>query len=434
VTLRAGSLAYGIVVALTCVVVAALAFTGRREWMLLGAVVAALLLLHSAISRTFMRPVCATAALACLLGNLHGSIVYLIAIPLLFGLVTSAGELRASHESEGFARRSNRVTILILPILVIHTMAASLLTGAPWVMAATLSLTILICLMTFVLVARTESDVVSRSLQGTGLIVAVPYLLYVGSRLSEVGAGSWTKIYADSTWLNPNSLGVFFLLCASLPLSHLARRGFSWFELGSAAILVSACLATFSRSSALGLAMMVVVIISRRKSLALPVAAAVIYLFVRPPQALADRVAYTLQGGQLDDSSNTRLELWRVASQIAADHPLFGVGLPELGARLGPLAVDRSIQFAHNTAMTLMAAFGLPLALAVAVVTGRLLWDLARRARENSLQSHCLAALAAIAGLVVASMFGEPILSTPVAFVATALTANSLRREGHSEP
>ena len=117
-------------------------------------------------------------------------------------------------------------------------------------------------------------------------------------------------------------MGVFFLLAASLPLASLARQGFSWVRLASAAILIGACLATFSRSSALGLTVMVVVVISRRKWLALPVAAAVAYLVILPPQALVDRLQYTLRGGQLDDSSTTRLGLWQSALQIAADHPI----------------------------------------------------------------------------------------------------------------
>ena len=281
--------AYTIVAVLVASGLAALAFTGQRQWVILGATATVLLLMHTAMARAFMLPVCGAAALACVFGNLHGSIVYLIGLPLVFGLLVSGARVNRGPTSDeggrGLTWKGGRYALVICPLLIVHTTAASLVTGAPWVMALTLSLTIVICMMTYVLVGRTAADAVSRSLHGLGLVVAVPFLIFVGSRLSTVGAGSWTKIYTDSTWLNPNSLGVLFLLAASIPLSGLARRGFSWVRLASSAILVGACLATFSRSSTLGLTVMLVVIISRRKWLVVPFAAAVAYLVIRPPQA-----------------------------------------------------------------------------------------------------------------------------------------------------
>ncbi|MBI1896300.1 MAG: O-antigen ligase family protein [Acidobacteria bacterium] len=103
-----------------------------------------------------------------------------------------------------------------------------------------------------------------------------------------------------------------------------------------------------------------------------------------------------------DISADTRAQIWRDTFSLIRAYPLFGCGLGAYESALlqfKTAAPMFTVDYAHNDYLQIIAELGLPAALLLALIAGRLLIGTAaalRREDSNCLAAGCLGALAAI--------------------------------------
>jgi O-antigen ligase len=251
----------------------------------------------------------------------------------------------------------------------------------------------------------------------------VVFLAFAVPRIAGHGRGAWARIYEESPWVNPNTLGLFLVLALVVALVRLLHGERVVRHALAGLLLTTAVALNFSRSTyvaAVVVVLVVGVLLRARVGWLLVVAA---LLARQVPDAVSERVFYTRSSGQLDVSSATRLELWQAALDLGLAHPWAGVGLHSLGPELSA-RVDGEYQFAHNSLMTLVAGTGLVLAVLVVVALVRSLRRLWRRARDR--EQAAVQAFLALVATLVCSAFGEPLLSLVVVVPLLALVAPAL--------
>ena len=270
----------------------------------------------------------------------------------------------------------------------------------------------------------------ARAVVASGTVVAAAYVVSIGPVVASGGTHVWVFARAATSWANPNTLGLYFLVVLAVPLHAIATghaRPSTWI---CTALLVGGTAMTFSRSAYLGFAAMVLVLVARSRRALLLVGPPVALAMANLPVAMLDRIQYTSVHGALDASSTVRLDLWAAAWRIALDHPIVGVGVPALPAAFAAHGVTGHFAYAHNSYLTLLAGTGL---IAPAVLAVALVMRAVRRSRPGgsavdgepdpgapaggqpvhpSLSAFALALVA----VAVCSFFGEPLLS-PIAFV-----------------
>ncbi|MEU5908110.1 O-antigen ligase family protein [Micromonospora sp. NPDC047467] len=248
--------------------------------------------------------------------------------------------------------------------------------------------------------------------------------------------------------LNHNAWGPMLLLALAVLLSRLrpdaSRAARAVTLAGIIAVTVSVVL-SYSRSTYIGGALLLLCfVIRRRRAVALALTGMVVVLTVGVtgvqlvPEKVAERIAYTTVDGRLDSSSSVRLDLWRSALRMAADHPLAGVGFQNFRAHLPEYfqpevtvaAVDvqlDSLNHAHNTYLTVLTQTGL---VGVLLVGGLLL--IVIRQTRRRLRAGEPTAEAAVLGMVAiggCSLFGEPLLTLPVLIPFVLLLAVATARQ-----
>lgn len=140
-------------------------------------------------------------------------------------------------------------------------------------------------------------------------------------------------------------------------------------------------------------------------------------------------IALIGQGAGRIAGDRLRLDLWRGAAEMTADHLLTGVG-PGLFGRVfreyrDPAYVDDRLGTAHNAYLNTMAETGL-LGVAVMLLAGaaiaRAWWRLWRGAEEQTRRLQLEAALAALIGLGAQSLF-DTFVSAPIVMLSIFLIA-----------
>jgi O-antigen ligase len=194
--------------------------------------------------------------------------------------------------------------------------------------------------------------------------------------LGSAATGGLTRLSGENA--NPNELAALFL--PGVVLSVFAALGegrplLRWAASGAAPILLVALLLTGSRGGLLGLAVAllagIIVAGAGRVRFGLVAvtlvigSAVVVYYAVFAPAEQADRVAAIG-----DDGGSGRTDLWRVATEVASDRPLTGVGagnFREAEARYAAreidiaridLVLDES-KVVHNTYLSILSELGI---------------------------------------------------------------------------
>lgn len=261
------------------------------------------------------------------------------------------------------------------------------------------------------------------------------------SALEFIRSDSVTAGIASSVETNHNTLGLVYVfgIIAALtvrlpiksPIGVLLTRALV------CALLAIAIIATFSRSSFLALLATGLVFSFLRGARAAPaLLALVLVALVVVPESVWIHLASTigLTGTGVDLSSTTRVDLWNAALRMFASSPIVGVGfqgfseaLPShwTGTSSGLLlaAGASDYAYAHNIVLTILATGGLIGALAFGWLTARLV-AIARRSDEPFRTRGILGLVAA----GVASLFGEPVLTTPVIVLLMLLVPHGERR------
>jgi O-antigen ligase len=110
-----------------------------------------------------------------------------------------------------------------------------------------------------------------------------------------------------------------------------------------------------------------------------------------------------------------RDDAWRLALQVAADHPLFGVGLGRAGDVMNAVGDPQLPYFhTHNLWLNWLVEAGPVAAVAMVAVFGLSLWVGVRRAATGS--GLALAGLVGLAGFVIPSLVDHPANLTRIAF------------------
>jgi O-antigen ligase len=226
---------------------------------------------------------------------------------------------------------------------------------------------------------------------------------------------------------DPNELAL--VLVPGLALAFFALRGARstlerWWLVASATAMAFALLETGSRGGliALAAAFAVALILGGRERLKVLgalvgfAALAVTYFALAAPGELRSHVADFTTGG-----GSGRTDLWSIARQVAADHPVLGVGIgnfetveAQYASRADLPSIDLVIDephVVHNTYLELLAELGVVgLTCFVALVAGAVVlgWRAVRSfARMGATELELLARglLVGLAGMLTASFF-----------------------------
>ncbi|GAA3711986.1 hypothetical protein GCM10022399_31000 [Terrabacter ginsenosidimutans] len=232
-------------------------------------------------------------------------------------------------------------------------------------------------------------------------------LVYAAESSSVAGAGgpnAWAASGYLAGWINRNALAVVFSVVTLYFLDRGLRSGPRAAYLTMCAGAAAATALTFSRSGYLALVIGVIVCVyrGRKKILLLAPLAVLGTQYLSAP--ILERVEYTSASGGLDASSSLRLELWQVAWDLALEHPFTGVGIQSLADEFRSRQFGDELVFAHNTFLTVLAAYGLVLPLLVAVAVSV-------RAYGRRREGHADGRWAAVLSVAVSSIFGEPLLT-----------------------
>jgi O-antigen ligase len=282
-----------------------------------------------------------------------------------------------------------------------------------------------------------------------------------------VGTGTIVAVYAiaqrlglDPFWPGPpdsrviSSIGQPNDLAAYLDLVIVAAAGL-WpaagkkarITLGAVVVVVLVALAlTFSRGGYLALVVAVIVLAlprarmaSRRRAggIALAMIAGVVAVGVALPvtrglvESVVNRAVETTDLGE--GSIRFHLDLWRVGSVIALDHPLLGTGPETFPLVFRPyldevLPADRArllnrfrLESPHNELIGVAAEMGLPALAAYVAFLGSVARVSARQVRDASSErrSIALVVLATLAVHVTTTFFMTPEVSTSELFWVT---------------
>lgn len=268
-------------------------------------------------------------------------------------------------------------------------------------------------------------------------VVACAFL--VNSRsLSEglQGRDAWIDTYTIIGSLK-NSLGLLWVIGWTLLLGWRVRGG--WLlRAPLLAILLTAILFSFSRSSYMAL-IVATLLLYRRHSLKLWLIAGAIGAFVLfgLPEAVWARLEMTWSPGRgFDPSAETRIELWGAAINAFFSAPLTGIGwgkFSEYLVRTGqaPIAAGSAVydlSFAHNYFLSAFAMLGIgggALSTGVFLAAWRRVRTLAAR---QSQRAHVVQAV--ILAVLVSSLFGEPLFDPVLEFAFLLVLACLVAQEG----
>ena len=195
------------------------------------------------------------------------------------------------------------------------------------------------------------------------------YSMYVGDRIT--GFYSHWMTFSQSTALAFVTLASYLLFAR--------RRPGHWVWVAAATAIGMALLLSFTRSVWLALIAASLYLLAAAKPralLAVPVLLAVVY--AAAPDSVRQRV-HSIRPG----ANENRLVMWRTWLNMIATHPLLGVG-PELAgqrfAEFQPADVEELppgfYGHLHNVYIHFAAERGIPAALIVLWLFGRVLWDM----------------------------------------------------------
>ena len=318
-------------------------------------------------------------------------------------------------------------------VVALHVLVPLQVVATVWVRPGNLEVLVLVgvaaltaWLTATVLVRR----LAPRSVEGVLMLstagLALAYLAYVAPRLGSRAQNAWVDVAVGGQWLNANALVLVFLIGLAVAMARIFSGARSTVSVVAGVVCGAAVLLTFSRSGYLALAAMLLVLTVVRRRAMLAVGALAVLLITLVPSSVRDRIVFTTANGALDPSSAARLDLWEASLGVIADMPLLGSGIHALSAAVEQQGGPGGFTFVHNTYLSLLAGFGLPIGLLVLVIAAR---SFLRRIRVARLGrgSTDLAAVLALAAAAVCSSFGEPML-TPVT-VAPLAALLGLRHE-----
>lgn len=219
-----------------------------------------------------------------------------------------------------------------------------------------------------------------------------------------------------ATWFDPNFLAGFLGFAVVLFLSLATERVTGrWFSLGVAAVAIVALVLTFSRSGYLGfmVGFGVLAIVRARHFLSLGVLALLVtFLFVPRVQERVIGIR------SLDETAQLRIESWRNALEVIADHPWLGVGYNTyryVQVRYGFLddVARHSAGGSDSSLLTIAVTTGVVGLMVFLALLARMLqsaWMAARLTRDPTVRALGYGFVAGLLGLIVHGQFVNGLL------------------------
>lgn len=255
------------------------------------------------------------------------------------------------------------------------------------------------------------------------LALPLPYAIWVQyDQLSQMDLDAYShNLRSSGVFINlgPNELGAWYLYLFSAFLGVLVcsrAKAQKLFLYGALGLLAYGILFTYSRGTWLGVAGAVMVVSLVRKPSLVPLVALFVALapVILPRSVLerADEGGGVTERG-MDESSQTRLELWEYGVEQFESHPITGIGLHAYVHN--PTGLD-----AHNLHLRTLVEHGLIgglVWLGLLIVTGQVGWRLYRSATTPFLRGLGLGALAMWGAAMVANLFGDRLFYTPLGAV-----------------
>jgi O-antigen ligase len=248
---------------------------------------------------------------------------------------------------------------------------------------------------------------------------------------ARAGAGATAvEGRAQGSFTHPAQLA-FFLVMAMPPALVLIVKSRGWqrgVAAGASVVIITVLVLTLTRGAIIGagasLAIMLVWAPFRR--IAATVLVALLLFAIFNADAISHSQQLSLVGARLatitnkDEATvnNNRLRIWSTVPRIAADHPLFGIGVgnfKDYSLQYGLSEGGGPFEHAHNVALTVLVEQGIPgagLLLGMLFLLGRTAAGALRR-RFHEDFAYALAPIAGLGGLCVNSLTDYPPGSNP---------------------
>jgi putative inorganic carbon (hco3(-)) transporter len=240
--------------------------------------------------------------------------------------------------------------------------------ATPLVRSVLTGLALYFVIATQIRVAEQAQWVVGGIVASAGLIggfATVQYLRGSGSSVGFITETGELVSRVTGGFGQPNQLAGFLILIVGLALGGalVPRPGRTLYAV-AAAVSVVGIYGSFSRGALLGLVVLPLVFLGGRRALLLAPLVALAVLVATPNLARERFGTLTQEGGEVAD----RVDFWRTAVSLWADHPVFGVGpggfedayaearVP--GKRFLPDTAFQPPPHAHNLALNLLAEQG----------------------------------------------------------------------------
>lgn len=351
---------------------------------------------------------------------------YLLAIPSVIWRGRASTQSRPVYFSSAWSAVVSGI-LIVLAVLITTLRAAQ---GNDFLL---MQIALLACVAVNVASARRFSALTASLPKVAALLVGISIVYTVESSKAAGSGGpnAWAASGFLSGWINRNALAVVFSVVALFYLDRVlrSRRRLTSSLMGVAAAVATAL--TFSRSGYVALVVGAIVCMyrGRKKLLLLAPFAALGTQYLSGP--VLQRIEYTSSNGTLDASSSLRLELWKVAWNLTLGHPIIGVGIQSLGDEFRIRDLGDDLVFAHNTYLTVLAAYGLIIPSAVVLLVLTKSFGRQRQRRDDG-------KLSVICCVAIASFFGEPLftsaaLAALLPFLAAHWANGEIESRGENE-
>ena len=277
------------------------------------------------------------------------------------------------------------------------------------------------------LLAVNDRRALKTSLAIIALVVVVVGLMAMWEYIDRAGE-SFDQSRVCVITGEPNVLGGFFVSYMFLFLAgflSVPRRPIGWAWLGAFLVCARGVMVTFSRGAYLACAAGILVASWARRALFFVGILALVAIALARPQIIPAGIRYrmgmtfTARGGEfssrgditehLETSAGARVEIWRGALRMIAEHPWRGVGFGAFERFLPNVTQGRLTKLnAHNSFLMIAAEMGLPALGLFLLMFGMVMWRamwLTRHAQDVVLRAMGQGVLAGGAGLVVANSF-----------------------------
>lgn len=227
----------------------------------------------------------------------------------------------------------------------------------------------------------------------------------------------------------PNQLAAFFNYYIYLFLAFfLVYRKYSWMFLLFFLIGFRGIMVTLSRGGYLAfVAGMYAIICFRSRMLLFLLMLATVFLIFNPafiPEGIRYRLSQTFEkqrtqhiepgtqfdANSLDASSGDRLKLWKGASAMIQEHPLFGVGYFMFEKKVLHYWTGRQSHDPHNSYLLIAAEMGVPALLVFCLMIWLIFSSsrkLYKRSQDPFIKSIALGMLGGISSLLVSNLYGS---------------------------